>query len=337
MKEPWISEKFEPGLVSVIVPSYNREKLIVEAMDSVWAQTYRPIELIIVDDGSTDNTREVVEKWGTEHGVDGDFHLRYFYQKNAGASAARNRGLIESRGEFIQFLDSDDLIYPERLERLVKVFKDTGADFIQTGFDGFDAETGEIIEKHYAKPNENQLELALHGVLWANTLRSAFRRALVEKIGPWDIQMTCFEDREFVERAVVLAEKPTAIRDILASTRRGGSKRVSDRLRTHEGRNFRIHCEERLVEGIRNRKNISYAAKQAFASRLYALGFRSNASGWSDLGKRCGALADSLGVELDSLGRRRRMIFRCGALIARAYKLAHYAKEFFGRRKLFSK
>lgn len=322
---------------SVIIPTYNRADLICEALDSVKAQTYRPIEIIVVDDGSTDNNKAVVKTW-TEKNSEGDsLSLRYFYQENAGPGAARNRGIQEIRGEYVQFLDSDDLMYPERLERLVEVFEETGADFVQTGFEGFNAETREIIEKHQAKPNENQLELALHGSLWANTLRSAFRCSLVKKIGLWDTEMTCFEDREYVERAVVLAEKPVAIPAILASARRGGEKRVSDRLRTYEGRNFRIRCEERLAEGIRKRNDISYAAKQAFASRLYALGFRSNASGWPDLGKRCGELAESLGVELDSLGRRRRMIFRCGTLTARAYGLVHYAKEFLGSMKLFSK
>jgi cellulose synthase/poly-beta-1,6-N-acetylglucosamine synthase-like glycosyltransferase len=94
----WMSEKYEAGLVSVIVPTFNREKYLVEAMDSVYAQTYQPVELLIVDDGSTDDTARVVEEWGCTHGGD-DFALRYFRQENAGAPAARNLGLIESRGE----------------------------------------------------------------------------------------------------------------------------------------------------------------------------------------------------------------------------------------------
>ena len=116
----WMSEEYVPGLVSVIIPTYNRAELLVEAMDSVWAQTYRPIELIVVDDGSTDKTREVVQEWRKKCEADHQFALRYFHQANKGAPAARNLGLIESRGEFIQILDSDDYLHPLRLQRMLK-------------------------------------------------------------------------------------------------------------------------------------------------------------------------------------------------------------------------
>jgi glycosyltransferase involved in cell wall biosynthesis len=77
----------------VIVPTHNRADLISEALDSVWAQIYRPIELLVVDDGSTDNTVEVVQKWGRGCDSDAKFTLRYFRQENRGPAAARNHGL----------------------------------------------------------------------------------------------------------------------------------------------------------------------------------------------------------------------------------------------------
>jgi glycosyltransferase involved in cell wall biosynthesis len=108
---------YNPGLVSVIIPAYNRERLIVEALDSVRAQTYRPIETLVVDDGSTDNTvavcRQIAEQWKTEPGLE----LRVFEQPHKGACAARNLGLRESKGEFIQFLDSDDLLVADSIEK----------------------------------------------------------------------------------------------------------------------------------------------------------------------------------------------------------------------------
>lgn len=98
------------GLVSVIIPTYNRADLIREALDSVFAQTYRNFEIVVIDDGSTDNTAEILRPL-EEQGL-----LRYIYQKNAGEAAARNKGLFEAKGQYIAFLDSDDIFEPEKLE-----------------------------------------------------------------------------------------------------------------------------------------------------------------------------------------------------------------------------
>lgn len=111
-----MNKECQADLVSVIIPTFNRASMVVEAMDSVWSQTYRPLELIVVDDGSTDDTSEVVAHWASEHSSDKPFELRYLRQENRGAPAARNLGLTESRGKFIQFLDSDDLLYPSKIQ-----------------------------------------------------------------------------------------------------------------------------------------------------------------------------------------------------------------------------
>jgi len=88
--------------VSVIIPTYNRSKLVKEAVESVLAQTFKDFEVIVVDDGSTDDTRSIIEAIK-------DSRLRYFYKENGGVSAARNLGLQRAKGDFICFLDSDDL------------------------------------------------------------------------------------------------------------------------------------------------------------------------------------------------------------------------------------
>lgn len=102
-----------PGLVSVLIPTYNRAYIVCSAIESVLAQTYRHIEVIVVDDGSTDDTRERIARFGDA--------VRYIYQPNAGLAAARNTGLAAARGEFIALQDSDDVWLPWKLEAQIAV------------------------------------------------------------------------------------------------------------------------------------------------------------------------------------------------------------------------
>ena len=98
----------KPPLVSVIIPTYNREKFVTLAIDSVINQTFKDYELIVIDDGSTDNTKNVLKQYNAK--------IHYIYQNNSGVSAARNAGIKVARGEWLAFLDSDDEWMPEYLE-----------------------------------------------------------------------------------------------------------------------------------------------------------------------------------------------------------------------------
>lgn len=107
--------------VSVVIPSFNAGKYIVEAIDSVLAQTYKPLEIIVIDDGSQDNTKDVLNPFIETQ------EIRYFYQENQGPGTARNLGVLKSRGDLIAFCDSDDLWLPEKLEKQIKLFQDPEA------------------------------------------------------------------------------------------------------------------------------------------------------------------------------------------------------------------
>lgn len=103
--------------VSVIIPTYNRKKLLLEAVRTCLDQTYKDLEIIIVDDGSTDETSQLVRQM-----LEGDWYgerIIYVQQKNRGASSARNRGLEFARGDYIQFLDSDDLLLPTKIAKQI--------------------------------------------------------------------------------------------------------------------------------------------------------------------------------------------------------------------------
>lgn len=104
------------ALISVIIPTYNRAHLVCDAIESVLAQTYSHYEIIVVDDGSTDGTGELLRKRYGDR-------IRYEWQENQGESVARNRGIALARGEYIAFLDSDDLWLPEKLEKQIAYLK----------------------------------------------------------------------------------------------------------------------------------------------------------------------------------------------------------------------
>jgi glycosyltransferase involved in cell wall biosynthesis len=104
-----------PESVSVVIPTYNRADLVVEAVEGSVRQTHSPVEVIVVDDGSTDATARVLAPFGDR--------IRYVRQENRGLAGARNRGILESRGEFLAFLDSDDACLPQWLERVVETFR----------------------------------------------------------------------------------------------------------------------------------------------------------------------------------------------------------------------
>ena len=104
----------EKAKVSVIIPTFNCDRYIAQAIDSVFAQTYRDYEIVVINDGSTDNTRQVLQPYLNK--------IQYIYQDNQGVSAARNRGIEAATGELVAFLDADDLFLPDKLAAQVAVF-----------------------------------------------------------------------------------------------------------------------------------------------------------------------------------------------------------------------
>ena len=167
----------EPGLVSVIMPAYDGAKYIGAAIESVLAQSYQPVEIIVVDDGSPAPMADCVAGYGPA--------VRYLRQENAGTAAARNHGVRETRGEFIALLDQDDLWLPQKLERQIPRFaEDPKIGLVAAWMEVFDSETGEV--KGTFEP---PLELTAHDML-GHTLppvqTMVFRRSALEKIGGFD-------------------------------------------------------------------------------------------------------------------------------------------------------
>jgi glycosyltransferase involved in cell wall biosynthesis len=182
------------GLVSVIVPCYNHAEHIKEALDSVLSQSYRNIEIIVVDDGSTDNLREVLAPY-LQHKK-----IVCFYQQNKGLSAARNAGLKIAQGEFVKFLDSDDFLYPEQIERQVTDLRSHSGGLSVSRFSLL-LPSGKLTNKsvpmepphlQYASFIENNRGGGIHSFL--------IRKCLVDAVGGFDETLKACEDLDLCVR-----------------------------------------------------------------------------------------------------------------------------------------
>jgi glycosyltransferase involved in cell wall biosynthesis len=168
------------GLVSTIIPVYNRSGLLQEAVASVLNQDYRPIEILIVDDGSNDDTYQVVEQL-VDRNTD---EIRSLHINNSGPGAAREVGRLEARGEFVQYLDSDDQLLPEKFSAQVaslRAHSECGVSYGKTGY-GQKASvpwkrTGERIETMW--PSFMQAR-------WWGTSTPLYRQDVTDAAGPWE-------------------------------------------------------------------------------------------------------------------------------------------------------
>lgn len=120
------------ALVSAVIPSYNYARFIRQAVDGALAQTYRPLEVVVVDDGSSDDSRALLAGYGDA--------IRVFHQERLGASEARNRGIREARGRFIALLDSDDYWHPEKISKQMLQFASARVGLVYTGLGYVDAD-----------------------------------------------------------------------------------------------------------------------------------------------------------------------------------------------------
>ena len=178
-------------LVSIVIPCYNQGDFIAQAIESAFAQTYRPIEVIVVDDGSTDSTRAEARRYPA---------VRYVFQTNRGVSAARNRGIEESHGEFLVFLDADDRLLPSALEEgLAELTKRPDAAFAAGQFRLLvngqpDPQFG---SRHV--PSDHYRQLLISNFIWCTAAVLHRRRPLVE-MGGFRPSPPVSEDRDLYLR-----------------------------------------------------------------------------------------------------------------------------------------
>ena len=175
--------------VSVIIPTYNRERFITETIDSVLAQTYRDFEVIVVDDGSTDNTQAVLAQYADR--------ITTIYQENKRQPAARNTGLRAAHGEYILLLDSDDLIPPEKLAVQV-AFLDTHLEFglVYSGWQNINEDGTCILGEMRMNKQGYVLKDLLRRQLYFTPGAALVRRDCFAQVGGFDESLSCGDDTD---------------------------------------------------------------------------------------------------------------------------------------------
>lgn len=203
-------------LVSVIIPNYNYARYLAQAVDSALAQTYPSVEVVVIDDGSRDDSLEVLRGYGER--------VRWFAQTNAGVAAARNRGIEESRGEYLAFLDSDDVWLPEKLEKQMRRFlSDAELGLVHCGFVEIDA-AGKLGEQHLDGMEGRvapELLLLQRPVILGGGSAVVVTKSAAREVGGFDLRLPPAEDWEFYYR-VARAYKVGFVPEVLMRYRDHG-------------------------------------------------------------------------------------------------------------------
>jgi len=180
-------------LVSIIIPCYNYAHFLAEAIESALAQSYASFEVIVIDDGSTDETRAVVARFP---------QIRYFHQVNSGLPAARNTGLRESKGDYVVFLDADDKLLPAALEAGVSALEDDADAAFVWGYTQLISSDGWPLPTELFLQYEDRdcyLWLLRRNYIW-NPGAVMYRRAVFDAVGDFDTSLTSCEDYELYLR-----------------------------------------------------------------------------------------------------------------------------------------
>jgi glycosyltransferase involved in cell wall biosynthesis len=211
------------ALVSAIIPVFNRPVLLVEAVSSALAQTYPDLEVIIVDDGSTDDTPEVIQALCLR-----DSRVRSVRRTNGGPGLARESGREAARGEFIQYLDSDDLLLPRKIELQVAALRSDPSAGIAYGITRYRNAEGDEIACTWKEANQVQRKMFPSFLVsrWWETATPLYRRSVTDAAGAWtDLRLE--EDWEYDSRVAALGFDLAYVGEVVAEHRDHPQERLS--------------------------------------------------------------------------------------------------------------
>lgn len=236
-------------MISVIIPSYNSGRYICEAVDSVLSQSYTDYEIIVVDDGSTDNTRASLEKYKDS--------IRYIYQENRGLAGARNTGIKLAGGEYLQFLDADDIILPEKFEKQIHFLENnTHYDIVYCDYMFFDAD-GRKWKTERFRPGGDILYALIKDIFFP-AHAPLFRREVIEKAGFFNEELRAVEDWEFWLRVAYCGFRFYFMGEVLCLYRQHESTLTKNRVLIMENKIHVIeNASQKMLSGnVRKRLGI---------------------------------------------------------------------------------
>ena len=296
-------------LVSTIIPVYNRTAMLGRAVASVLAQTYRPIEIVIVDDGSTDDTPQFADALAAKHA-----EVRVLHERNGGPGAAREAGRQAARGELIQYLDSDDELLPRKFELQVaglRAHPECGASY---GWTRMHLRDGTIVAQPWKRTGETIATLfpAMLQSRWWETSTPLWRADLLAKAGPWT-NLRMEEDWEHDCRVAALGVKLHHVADWIAEKHDHDDHQLTGKPQTPEILRDRARAHE-LILGHAQRAGIGPETKEMrhFARELFLLARQCGAAGLAAESSRLFQLAREA-----SGGEHDRLQFRAYAALAR--------------------
>ena len=301
----------QAGLVTTVIPVFNRAAMLREAAASVLAQTYRPIEVVIVDDGSTDDTAAAADALAASHA-----EVRLIHQKNGGVGAAREAGRLSARGEFVQYLDSDDLLYPRKFELQVaglRAHPECGVSYGRTRARMSDGSLSEIAERRTGQRFGSMFPAMLEARIW-HTPTPLYRAALVARAGAW-LRLQNEEDWEYDARIAADGVQLHYVDEWLAEVRYHTEARLSPRGSSAAGLRDRAQAHA-LIYGHARRAGIAADAPemQHFARAAFLLARQCGAAGLASESRMLFDLArDASGANRDGLQ------FRVYAVAARVF------------------
>lgn len=265
------------SLVSVVIPTYNRTQPTIGAIESVLGQTYPHVEIIVVDDGSTDGSREAIQSFISERNIRKRVH--FLNQPNQGTSVARNTGIARAGGEYIAFLDSDDIWLPEKLEwqmrALGQLKSECGVCFTDARLvnnAGMDVSSFQLHGRHYAQTigierDATMLLAESFSGFWVSSL--LVRADVIRQIGGFNTEISFVEDRDIHFRLSLVTSvayvNKTLIRTDRTPSPPGSKHRPWDRTEV-QFEQLQLMLEKWLKMGVALSPGVRKAVEQSLGS-----------------------------------------------------------------------